>query len=315
MNFRDRLWQKYQLMLKYRRSVGYSTGSDEIYLPSFISFCGEHFPDAEYISKEMVDGWILSRSFRKSGTQSNVIGIIRHFSSFLNSIGDTAYIPDEDYGLRREPYKPYIFTDHEMRTLFHAIDMVPSYECSNEKIVIPVLFRMMYCCGMRPGEPVRLKVEDVDLGTGDIYIRQSKRNKDRHIIMSEDLQRLCVRYNELAGTREWFFQNSDGSPFSADWTLRQFHACWDRSRLPKRGNPRPYDLRHCFATRNIMAWIDNGRDVMELLPYLSAYMGHAKLSHTLYYVHLLPDRIRRSANIDWEQFRTIYGEDYDNEED
>ena len=84
----------YYLMLKYRKAAGYSTGSDEIYIPSFINFCGEKYPDAELITKEMVDAWLAFYSFRKAGTQMNVIGIIRHFTNFLNSIGKDDYVPD-----------------------------------------------------------------------------------------------------------------------------------------------------------------------------------------------------------------------------
>jgi integrase len=57
-----------------------------------------------------------------------------------------------------------------------------------------------------------------------------------------------------------------------------------------------------------MRWVDEGRDVMVLLPFLSAYMGHSELNSTLYYVHLLPERIRKSAGIDWSLFSSIYGE-------
>jgi len=55
-----------------------------------------------------------------------------------------------------------------------------------------------------------------------------------------------------------------------------------------------------------MKWIDDGRDVMTLLPYLSTYMGHADFTSTLYYIHLLPERLRKSAGINWKQFRTIF---------
>ena len=46
--------------------------------------------------------------------------------------------------------------------------------------------------------------------------------------------------------------------------------------------------------------MDEGRDAMQLLPALSAYVGHSELSSTLYYVHLIPDRLRRSPGVDWE---------------
>ena len=46
---------------------------------------------------------------------------------------------------------------------------------------------------------------------------------------------------------------------------------------------------------------------MELLPYLSAYMGHSELTSTLYYVHLLPENLRRSEGVDWDRLSRIYG--------
>lgn len=47
---------------------------------------------------------------------------------------------------------------------------------------------------------------------------------------------------------------------------------------------------------------------MALMPYLSTYMGHSELDSTFYYIHLLPDRLLKSAGIEWHQFDGIYGE-------
>jgi integrase len=168
--------------------------------------------------------------------------------------------------------------DEELQILFHAIDSVPAnHEAPNRELIVPVLFRMMFCCGMRPAEPLHLKREDVDLSSGDILVRESKRKKDRHITMSDDLLNLCRKYDTFIGVREWFFQKWDGGPFPTYWMRNQFRICWRNSELLKRGNPRPYDLRHNFATRTLMRWVDEGKDVMALLPYLSAYMGHNTL--------------------------------------
>lgn len=65
-------------------------------------------------------------------------------------------------------------------------------------------------------------------------------------------------------------------------------------------------MRHSFATRTLMRWIDEERDVMALMPYLSTYMGHVSLEETLYYVHLLPERIKSSPGIDWDMLSDIY---------
>ena len=160
---------------------------------------------------------------------------------------------------------------------------------------------------MRPNEPLNLRVEDVDLRTGDVFIRKSKRGKDRHIVISEDMRILFANYDRFAGTREWFFQHWDGGKFSTTWARYWFRkACiWSGiSRSPS--FPRPYDLRHSFATRTLMRWVDEQRDVMALIPFLSAYMGHVSLEETLYYVHLLPERLKSSPGIDWDMFSEIY---------
>lgn len=54
---------------------------------------------------------------------------------------------------------------------------------------------------------------------------------------------------------------------------------------------------------------------MELLPYLSTCMGHSELTATLYYVHLLPEKLRRSKGIDWDILTRIYGKGVPENED
>ena len=76
-------------------------------------------------------------------------------------------------------------------------------------------------------------------------------------------------------------------------TLKQnIRRVWTRAGLewPQAGKrPRPYDFRHRFAFANIERWTRDGVDVMAMLPYLAAYMGHAGIDSTLYYVHASPD--------------------------
>ena len=46
--------------------------------------------------------------------------------------------------------------------------------------------------------------------------------------------------------------------------------------------PRVYDFRHTFATECICRWMREGRDIDAMLPFLSAYMGHARFEDTVY---------------------------------
>lgn len=302
------IYQDYLRMLQYRESVGFATEADHYTLRPFIEFCCIKHPEDLYLKKEMLDEWLVKKKYISPKSQTNFIGLVRHFSTYVNAFGKESYMPDEDYTLPVHRYIPCIVDDDELRLFFDAIDKIPADNKTSRELILPVYYRFLFCCGMRPGEPLRLRMDDVNLETGDIYIRQSKNSKDRHIVMSEDMRQLCVIYDSMMGNREWFLPRWDGGPLTIKWTTRQIQRCKKLGLLKIDRRIRAYDLRHWFATRTIMEWIDEGKDVMALLPYLSTYMGHAKFTHTLYYLHLLPDRLIKSANIDWEQLRKVYGE-------
>lgn len=317
MDFKERLHDAFEEMMSYRRSVGYATATYQSSVPPFIDHCTNGHPDAVYITRDMVDEWLASYPY-SNNSKAAFISLLREYTRYLNFLGYEDFIPDDDYTVKRTAFNPYLFTDDEMCTLFTTIDSYAGSTCGKRylpNVVLPVYTRMLYCCGLRPQEPPAIRTEDLDLDTGDLYIRQSKRHKDRHIIMSDDMLDLCRRYDAVAGKREWFFQKWDGTPYGTSWYNQIWRRMTEESGIAWRGKPRPYDLRHAFASRNIIRWIDSGKGVMELLPYLSAYMGHSELTSTLCYVHLLPEKLRSSKGIDWDMLTRIYGEGAKENED
>lgn len=49
-----------------------------------------------------------------------------------------------------------------------------------------------------------------------------------------------------------------------------------------------------------MGWLEQKEDVYALLPYLSSYMGHSNFRDTLYYVHLVPEKLKAGGKMDWD---------------
>ena len=175
---------------------------------------------------------------------------------------------------------------------------------------------MIYTCGLRPNEGRELRRESINFRTGEIQITNTKRKKERTVVMSNDMLALCKKYD---GRREVFAKSNEF--FFPSWgggTLTNFHLgyifrdCW------KRANPeiasdalphvRVYDLRHRFASAVLNRWLDKGQALAVKLPYLRAYMGHDSLSETAYYIHLLPENLVKSAGIDWKSFDGIVPE-------
>ena len=317
MTFKEGLESSFEQMMSYRKAVGYATGTYRCSVPPFLEHCAQHYPEAKYISHEMLDSWLSFYEY-SNNSQAAFISLVREFARYRNFLGYPDFIPDEDYTIKRTVYNPYLFTDDELSGLFFTID---SYTGSTRgkrfmpEMVLPVYSRLMFCCGLRPQEPPAIRCEDIDLTTGDVYVRKSKRHKDRHLIMSADMLDLCRRYDAIAGRREWFFQKWDGTPYERSWYNQVWRRLITKAGIHWRGTPRPYDLRHAFASRNIIRWINAGKDVMELMPYLSAYMGHSELTSTFYYIHLLPENLRQSKAVDWELLSSIYGKGVPENED
>lgn len=317
MTFESRLSKAFDEMMSYRESVGYATTTYKSSVPPFINFCTNNYPESDHITSVMVNEWLSFYQY-SNNSKAAFISLLREYTKYLRFLGYEDFIPDDDYIVKRTAFTPYLFTDDELSDLFYTIDSYTGRTCGKRylpEVVLPVYTRFLYCCGLRPQEPPAIRADDIDLDTGDVYIRQSKRHKDRHIIMSKDMLELCQWYDSVAGTRQWFFQKWDGPPYKTSWYNQVWRNLTSKSGIPWKGTPRPYDLRHAFASRNIIRWIDSGKDVMELLPYLSAYMGHSELTSTLYYVHLLPEKLRKSKGIDWDQLSCIYAKGGPEDED
>ncbi|HTQ93935.1 MAG TPA: tyrosine-type recombinase/integrase, partial [Streptosporangiaceae bacterium] len=168
------------------------------------------------------------------------------------------------------------------------------YRSPFREYTIPVIFRLILGAGLRPPEARRLRRRDVDADNAMVMIERSKRNKDRRVPVSEDLAGLLGRFDHLADLRcpgrEWFFADQHGRQYSPAWLIASYHRCRELAGGIAPAST-PYTLRHNFATRTLMRWVEEGKDIEAWLPYLAAYMGHQRYSSTAWYVHLLPERL------------------------
>ncbi|MCI9439600.1 MAG: hypothetical protein HFH85_21100 [Lachnospiraceae bacterium] len=163
----------------------------------------------------MVNEWLVYYPYTINN-KAAFISLLREYTKYLNFFGYDDFIPDDDYAVKRTAFKPYLFTDDELSGLFRTIDSYVGKTCGKRylpEVGLPVYSRFFYCCGIRPQEPPAIRTEDVDLETGDVYIRQSKRHKDWHITMSEDMRIFYQRYDSVVERRQWFFPKWDGTPY------------------------------------------------------------------------------------------------------
>jgi len=304
-------------VVQFRKSLGFDCKCQVPILHRFDRYCISAHPEATAITRELVSGWVeFETSHNRTGLRAK-LSTLRYFARYLNSVGEAAYVIPFKMLPKASRHAPYIFTDSELRQLFDAVDSW-SGEGHDQRIraFLPVLLRLIYTCGLRPGEAFGLQREDVNFATGEVRVRENKRHKERLVVMSDDMLKLMCEYKHDLD-REFprslhLFVKSNGKLGSYQMVSLAFREIWlslhpgvDKSNVPQ---ARIYDLRHRFASAVLQRWLDTGEDIYKKIPFLRAYMGHAELVSTLYYVHLLPENLLKSKGVDWKALNSIIPE-------
>ena len=169
------------------------------------------------------------------------------------------------------------------QTIFRRL--VPTYR---------VLFRLFYCCGTLLSEGCYLRRACVDLKNGYIKILQSKGNKDRLVLLADDVCAMCKTYDALmqdvAPNREWFFPGRHLDRAVRTTSVdKKFGGFWNKTPFATTVDKRPtvQSLRHTFVVNKMNEWAETGVDTAVMMPYFSRYLGHSSTIEIQYYFHTI----------------------------
>lgn len=161
------------------------------------------------------------------------------------------------------------------------------------------LYYLDLATGLRRGELLGLKWDDIDLDQGVIHVRRQVYRIDgeirevplktkhsyRSISISKDAAEL-LREMKKRKVSEYVFPSPTGGPISPDSVLHMLHRVLKRAGLP---SMRFHDLRHSFATLALQ----NGVDIKTV----SGMLGHFSAGFTLdTYAHVTTAVQKEAAN-------------------
>lgn len=291
-------------------------------LISFDRYCVENDIHPDLLTKELVCDWMQVELDRNIGSElGERANAIRKLARLYIAMGKEAYVLPVGYMVRYTPKRTlsvHLFSDDELAAFFRAADTMSLKHEKDPWVaeVAPVMFRMLYTCGLRPNEVREIKCTDINLETSEVLIRHNKELKQRIVVMSSDMNDMCRKYLArkaiFAPNAEYLFPRQKDGFYTGKLLNALFQRCWKKANpgIPKSALRcvRPYDFRHRFASIVLQNWIDEGKDLYSMLPYLSAYMGHSQLSRTAYYIHILPENLLKSKGISWEEMDSIVPE-------
>ena len=250
------------------------------------------------------------------------INFVKNFMIYLSRKGCSVYVPKDIKSLP-SGFTPHIYTDDEISRYFDAVDTYdPKGGNRKNRIQLPVLFRILYCCGTRLNETLGIRKKDVDLKAGIIALRETKNNNTRYIVVSDELKFLLSRYADRRfyelSDNDYIFSCRNGHRLGL-WLLDDFHRKFlDHAGIPYIGDhkgPRIHDFRHTFAVRAFKQLVDSGKDLYVALPVLSTYLGHKTIYATERYLRLTVSIYPYIAK-KWEtSINDIFGKEHADEKD
>jgi integrase/recombinase XerD len=144
------------------------------------------------------------------------------------------------------------------------------------------ILETLYTSGIRRGELVNLKLYDVDLKNGSLFVREGKGKKDRYVPLGSRASHWIRRYVEELRP-ELVIEPDEGFLF-----LHEFGERFEKNRLSdlvkKYLRAAGIEAGSCHLFRHAMAtqMLENGADIR----FIQAILGHAQLTTTEIYTHV-----------------------------
>lgn len=157
-----------------------------------------------------------------------------------------------------------------------SIDEVQSIFKNIRNLKHKAILTLLYSSGMRIGEILQLKIEDIDSDRMLIHIRNSKGAKDRLVPLAENVVILLRAYYRKYKPEVYLFNGETNLQYSATSIRRVLEKAVHKAYIKKRVTP--HTLRHSYATH----LLERGTD----LRYIQILLGHSSVKTTEIYTHV-----------------------------
>lgn len=278
--------QEYKDLLLRRR---YSANTYRIYVSMFNSFL--HFiaplsaDEATEKDIRRYQDFLVKKRKLSQSSQNQAINAIKFYYEKLKGQDKKTYYIERP---RKEKRLPVVLSEGEVLNILKY----------TKNMKHRLLFAFLYATGLRIGELLNLRIEDVDLERHTVNLKKAKGKKDRMSILSADLVPVIKTYLQEYKPNYWFVEGPGRKQYSASSVRASLHRSAKMAGIKKKVTP--HTLRHSFATHLHEQGTDI-RNVQELL-------GHNSPDTTMIYTYVSKgslqniesplDRILRSNLLD-----------------
>jgi len=265
---------KFLNLLEVKR---YSKNTQKTYIQAISQFL-EYFSktDPSKINNEDIFRYIehkIKDNKISFSTQKGIVGAIKRFYKYVynRNIKIDYIYPD-----RQELKLPKVLAIEDIKKILNSI----------QNLKHKTLISTIYSCGMRISEALNIKISDIDSKRMMVRIENSKGNRDREVMLSQNLLMLLREYYKVYKPKKYIFEGQKGGKYTARSAENILKKALKDSKINK--NASLHTLRHSYATHLIEQGTDI-RIVQELL-------GHKNIKTTQIYTHITDIRKLKVKN-------------------
>lgn len=176
---------------------------------------------------------------------------------------------------RKEQKLPEILSEEEVIRLIAATQNL-KHQC---------IIALLYSSGLRRGELINLRVQDIKMDRNQVFVRGGKGKKDRVTLLGESIKVGLQRYLAEYKPNYWLFEGTGRNHYSSTSVAAIVKACAKKAGLP---HVTPHKLRHSFATH----LMDHGTDTR----IIQTLLGHESIETTAIYTHVSTKDLQKISN-------------------
>jgi integrase/recombinase XerD len=284
--------------LRLRRALGFKLVNEGVILPQFAAFLQK--AGQSTVTAQAAIAWAQQPRGVNPINWVHRLGAVRGFARYLQTIEPATEIPPSDVFTRPVcRADPYQYTPDDVRRLLTATrGLRPALRAATYE----TLFGLLGVTGMRIGETLVLRREDVDLQQGVVTVHGPKGGHMRLVPLHPSTTQALRSYAQLrdrlrpSPRADTFFVSIRGTRLHYGCVRTTFIELTTVVGLRTTGvKPRIHDMRHSFAVTQLLDWYRSGADVAGRMPILSTYLGHVNPAGTHWYLSAVPELMQLAA--------------------
>ncbi len=308
-SFRSGLGASLQRYIATKQALGRQFGNEARVLLDWDAFLHQRQGRSKAVGRQLFNHWAESLERLSPSVRRHHLRIVRNFLLFQARHSPLDFIPDlTSFPHPSPPRPPRLVSTSEMaRVLATAMRLKPSPDNPLRAQTIRTALILLFCCGLRRGELLRLRLAHFDPEQNLLRIEATKFNKSRIVPLSKSIGQELRDYLELRHQSKlptekesflfWSPRRTQCPAYAGDGLSNAWRQlCLMEDVVDERGRPpRLHDLRHSFIIERLQHWYAQGDTVSNKLMHLSVYVGHVSPASTHYYLQLTP-QLRDAAN-------------------